>query len=101
MFVLFRIILTIGMIFWYSPLRQPADAGPTAEPRIESAAGEADFARLGRLVQAWENLPAEDRDAVLRSVAGRLPTIAGPARESGPQAAAADLVVAAAKKPRP
>jgi len=40
--------------------------------------GSSSFERVGRVIRAWEMLPDEDRDTVLRSVVRSLPPIAAP-----------------------
>ncbi|MFL5212513.1 MAG: hypothetical protein ACJ8DH_01345 [Microvirga sp.] len=82
MLVLLRIILTVGVLFWYSPLRapspweKPGEARPAASQEGPHGFGPSSFERVGRVIRAWEMLPDEDRDTVLRSVVRSLPPIA-------------------------
>ena len=82
MLVLLRIILTVGVLFWYSPLRapspweKPGEARPAAAQEAAHGFGPSSFERVGRVIRAWEMLPDEDRDTVLRSVVRSLPPIA-------------------------
>jgi hypothetical protein len=97
--VLLRIAVVVGLIFWFSPLRQPWNRteAPHAsdEPPGPSEAGAPDRDRIGHLVRAWERLPPEGRAAV-RDAVGRLPDIAGSSQDSS----AAPPKTAPAAKPR-
>ena len=82
--VLLRIILTVAVLFWYSPLRapssweKPGEARPAVSQEGPDGFGSSSFERVGRVIRAWEMLPDEDRDTVLRSVVRSLPPIAAP-----------------------
>ena len=86
--VLLRIILTIGVLFWFSPLRAPSPWEKPGEARPASQEaphgfGPSSFERVGRVIRAWEMLPDEDRDTVLRSVVRSLPPIAATRKPAG------------------
>ena len=82
MLVLLRIILNVGVLFWFSPLRapwpweKPGEARPAVSQEGPDGFGSSSFERVGRVIRAWEMLPDEDRDTVLRSVVRSLPPIA-------------------------
>jgi hypothetical protein len=85
MLVLLRIILTVGVLFWYSPLRAPSpwekpEARPAASQDAAHGFGPSSFERVARVIRAWEMLPDEERDTVLRSVVRSLPPIAATRR---------------------
>ncbi len=91
MLVLLRIILTVAVLFWYSPLRapssweKPGEARPAASQEAEAphGFGPSSFERVGRVIRAWEMLPDEDRDTVPRSVVRSLPPIAATRKPAG------------------
>jgi hypothetical protein len=88
MLVLLRIILTVGVLFWCSPLRppfpweRPGEARPAVSEGVAHGSGVVSFERVGRAIRAWEALPEEDRETVLRGVVRSLPSIAA-ARKTG------------------
>jgi hypothetical protein len=88
MLVLLRIILTIRALFWCSPLRapfpweKPGEARPAAPQDAAHGSGVVGFERVGRAIRAWEALPEEDRETVLKGVVRSLPSIAA-ARKAG------------------
>lgn len=76
MFLVLRIMLVVGAIFWLSPLRDAGDAVP--------AAVRGDLDALGRLARAWSTLSDEDRALAAKA----LPTLAGAVAQAAAEAAA-------------
>ena len=60
MFVVLRIVLFVGAIFWLSPFRPglEAELKPVPNPRLEAAL-KADPDGIGRLIDALTALPSE------------------------------------------
>lgn len=77
MFLVLRIMLVVGAIFWLSPLRDAGDAAP--------AAVRGDLDALGRLARAWSTLSDEDRALAAKA----LPTLAGAVAQAAAESAGA------------
>jgi hypothetical protein len=107
MLVLLRIIAVVGLIFWFSPLRQPsererAEGARGAPPKEAVAVADIpDTDRIGRLIQAWEMLSPGGRAAALDGIAGRLPDIGGHAPKSATDIAGTSLPPGSAMKTVP
>lgn len=77
MFSILRFIVIVGVIFYYSPVRQKDD-GPDilnsflqpkrAEPAPEAAAPPAEDAASGRLETMWQALPEGAKQAVIEKI---------------------------------
>ncbi|HJW77486.1 MAG: hypothetical protein ACJ8D8_10400 [Microvirga sp.] len=88
MLVLLRIVLTVGVLYWYSPLRapspweKPGEARPAASQEGPHGFGPSSFERVGRVIRAWEMLP--DRTGTRCCGASSGPCRRSPHRESRP-----------------
>jgi hypothetical protein len=63
MSVVLRIILFIGLIFWFSPLRPALETELKALPKVPAnALAEVDLDRIGQLIQVLDPVAAKGRD---------------------------------------